>query len=375
MAGGGSERQMLGILHHLNREAFEPFLYLVNRTGELLSEIPDDIHVSAFWDRHAVPAFYVPGLIHRRQVKDFERVVREFDIDVICDRTHFMTLIAGPVSRRRKIPRVSFVDCQPECDVPRTAGRFIWIKRWLLRRAYSDAETTIAVASGVRKNAIEYFRLPPEKVQTIYNMTDVDRIDRLASEAAARDDSLFRIICAGRLHEQKGYPYLIDALDELVHQRDQTQLRLDILGVGPEEEHLRKMVEARQLGPFVRFVGFRDNPYKLFREAHLFCLPSLYEGLPTVLLDAIACRIPVLATDCESGPREVLADGKYGTLVPTRDSRALADAISDAVRNYAAWTNRTIAAREHLEQNFSTEVVISRIESTLTSICTHRDNC
>ena len=360
---------MIGMLQHLDRTTFEPLLYLVYREGELLREIPGDVPVFAFWDRHTLPQFRIPGQIHHWQVQDFERVAREQRIDVICDRTFFMTMIAGPASRRLGIPRVSFIDCDPQFDLPKTAGQFIWIKRQLLRRAYMGATKTVAVADGVRENAIAYFRLPPDRVHTIYNMTDIERMDRLASEAEQRDDSVFRIICAGRLHEQKGYPYLIEAIDELVHRRGQTQLRLDILGIGPEEERLRRMVRVKGLESCVQFLGFRDNPYKLFRESHLFCLPSLYEGLPTVLLDAVACRIPVLAADCESGPREVLADGKYGTLVPTRDSSEMADAIADAIGNYDMWTGRTVIAREYLEQTFAAPVVLARVELLLNSAC------
>ena len=370
MAGGGSERQLLGILHHLDRSRFVPLLYLVDRTGELLDEVPDDVSTFAFWDRHRYPRWNFPGRIHRMQARDMAGVIREENVDVVYERTYLMTLIAAAAARRAGVPRVSAVVCDPKQDMEQTAGRFVGIKRHLLRQAYLRAHCVTAVSEGVRTATIEHYRLPPQQVVTVYNSLDIERIGRLANGAAPEwEPGRFHIVAAGRLQEQKGYSYLLQAIDALVHHRNHTQVLLHLLGRGPLETELTSYVKSRQLEAHVCLHGFVENPFPLFRGADLFCLPSLFEGMPNSLIEAMACGVPVLSTDCRSGPREILADGKYGRLVPPGDAKALADAVEDAIRHYDQWREKVTAARDHVERTFSPAVGIARIEERLISAC------
>lgn len=236
MAGGGAERQMLGILHHLDRSRFDPLLYLVDRKGELLDEVPADVSIFSFWDRHRCPRWYFPGRIYRMQARDMAGVIREENVDVVYDRTFFMTLIAAAAARRAPIPRVSAMGSVPKQDIQLTAGRFVSIKRRLLRKAYLRAHCVTAVSEGVRTAAIETYRLPPRQVITVYNPLDLKRLDRLANEASSElEPGWFHVVAAGRLQEEKGYPHLLQAIDELVHRRHHRQLLLHLLGRGPQD--------------------------------------------------------------------------------------------------------------------------------------------
>jgi glycosyltransferase involved in cell wall biosynthesis len=208
-------------------------------------------------------------------------------------------------------------------------------------------------------------------------MWDIERIDRLMhaalppGEARSAGDR-FEIVAAGRLHPQKGFEFLVAALHELVHARGLMQLHLRILGAGELETRLRQLVEEYHLKGHVTFAGFRQNPLPYFRQADLFCLPSLYEGMPNALVEAMLCRVPVMATDCPSGPREVLDNGRLGRLAPPGDWRALADAIADACQNYPQWQSLTAPARAHIEQHFSPAVILPPLESLLASLAAGR---
>lgn len=103
--------------------------------------------------------------------------------------------------------------------------------------------------------------------------------------------------------------------------------RLVILGEGPDHERLLGVARSLQIGHLVDFAGFQTNPFAYMARAAAFVLASLYEGLPNVLIQAMACGTPVVSTDCPSGPSEILEDGKWGELVPVGDWRALAAAI------------------------------------------------
>jgi len=228
------------------------------------------------------------------------------------------------------------------------------------------------VSDGVRQAAIDYYGLPPDKALTLYNFFDIERIDRLMAEALppseARQPGRFEIACSGRLHPQKGFSFLLEAVRELVHVRGYRQIHLRILGTGVLETELQAYVARHQLGPHVSLAGFRQNPLPYFRQADLFCLSSLYEGMPNALVEAMLCRTPVLATDCPSGPREILQGGRFGRLVPPADSRALADTIENAILEPHAWQSPVPAARNHIEQHFSSAAGIQRLENVLSGL-------
>ena len=378
MTGGGSERQMIGILKHLDRERFEAYLYLIYRRGELLPEIPDDVRVIAFGDRRRLPAVYFPGRIHRLCVADMAHAIREHSIDVVYDRTFHMTLIAAGATRKTGVKRVSVVVTDPTRDFERIAGRFRFLKYRVLRNAYRNADRALAVSDGVRTAAAGYYRLPDATFTTHYNSIDLARIDRLVAEddrnrspAAQSVDEGFLIVTAGRLHEQKGMIHLLESAHELVHNRGRTRIRVMILGEGPLENVLKDFVDTHRLDRHVSFMGYRANPIPFYRSAKLFVLPSLYEGMPNALIEAMACRVPVLATDCPSGPTEVLDGGNVGRLVPIGDAHAIADAIEDAIDNYGDWLKRVPAARERIERLFAPEVGIRELERQFLDICSN----
>ena len=104
------------------------------------------------------------------------------------------------------------------------------------------------------------------------------------------------------MNPQKGFDFLLQAMHELVHKRGRGRARLRILGTGPLHDKLAKYINDRALKACVSLVGYRQNPLPFLKQADLFCLSSLYEGMPNALVEAMLCRVPVLATDCPSGP-------------------------------------------------------------------------
>ena len=369
MGGGGSERQLLGILRYLDRSTFSPLLYLIYRNGEFIEDIPKDVPVFAFWERHSKPGLNYPGRIFRMQCRDLAKVIQEQEANVLYARTFSMALIAHGGVRHTGVPWVGVEAADPKLGLEENTDRFVRFKHWMLGRAYRSASRVLTVSEGVRRSMLDYYGLPPEQVTTIYNFMDLDRIDRLAAEGTPRlDDDRFHIVCAGRLHPQKGYRYLLEAIEELVHRRGLKRLLLHLIGQGPQESELKKLTAETGLEEHVVFEGFLQNPYTFFKACQLFCLPSLYEGMPNTLLEAMACRIPVLAADCPSGPREILRDDEHGLLVPPADSKALADAIWNATENYEDWQARVEPARQYIEDEFSPKVGIKRLQDLLLEV-------
>ena len=129
---------------------------------------------------------------------------------------------------------------------------------------------------------------------------------------------------------QKNFPLLINAFQQI---QEETKAKLVILGGGPEKPKLKKLIQEYEISDHVYLPGYVSNPYAYLSRASLFALSSDFEGLPTVLIEALACGCPVVSTDCPSGPREILEDGKWGTLVPVGDAEKLAEAMVKTLNN------------------------------------------
>jgi glycosyltransferase involved in cell wall biosynthesis len=372
MSGGGSERQMLGVLKHLDRSRFSPELYLITPTGELLPEIPADVPVHSFQDRHQEPIGRLPGAGFRARTRDLARLLEERQIDVIYDRTWHMTLITAQAAALRPTPRVSVIVTDNRRDFEINTERFRWIKRRLMRKAYLTADRVLAVSEGARESAMKYHGLPPEKIQTFYNLFDVQHIDRQAAEALPasinKDDSRFVVVALGRLHAAKGYDVLVEAVRRAVYDLGHPQLELWILGEGELRSSLERQIREARLEQHVRLLGFQDNPHRFLKVADLFCLSSRYEGMPNALVEAMLSGTPVLSTDCQSGPREILQSGRLGRLVPVDNPKALADAIADAIVNRPAWKELTALARQHAESRYAMASGIRRLGEILEEV-------
>ena len=213
--------------------------------------------------------------------------------------------------------------------------RQVYLPR-LLRRTYMAADAIVAVSDGVADDLAISTGIPRERISTIYNPVVTSAIQAKAREPI--DHPWFApgtppvFLGAGRLSPQKDFPTLLRAFARLRAQQDEQDVRLIILGEGAERESLEAL--SRQLGiaASVSLPGFATNPFAYMARAACFVLSSAYEGLPTVLIEALACGCPIVSTDCPSGPREILGQERAKTLVPVRDVVALASGMAAVLR-------------------------------------------
>lgn len=226
----------------------------------------------------------------------------------------------------------------------------------LVRRAYPRAEVVVGVSSGVARDLVSRLGIPAHKVYVIHNpVVDdalLDAADAPAGHEWLEDDSAPVFVASGRLTPQKDFPTLLDAFRLL---KSRVAARLIILGEGEERGRLEALIDAMGLAGDVDLRGFVENPYAYMSRADAFVLSSRWEGLPTVLIEALACGCPVVATDCPSGPREILEGGEYGALVAVGDSAALCEAMARVLKARPARQ----ALREHA-MNYSVERAVSR---------------
>jgi glycosyltransferase involved in cell wall biosynthesis len=206
------------------------------------------------------------------------------------------------------------------------------LRKWLwyvpMRLVYPKADGIVAVSRGVAHDLARITGLPEERFHVIPNPVITLRMQELAQEEVAhpwfQDPEIPVVLGIGRLTRQKDFPTLIRAFARV---RKSLRCRLVILGEGRDRGQLETLASKLGVGEDVDMPGFATNPYAYLSRATLFVLSSAWEGSPNALTEALALGIPVAATDCPSGPREILRDGKYGPLVPVGEADLLAEAM------------------------------------------------
>lgn len=203
----------------------------------------------------------------------------------------------------------------------------------LITFLFNRADTVLAISQGIADDLVENFKVKRSKIKIIHNPVDNAIVKEKAQEDLV-DDRLsknkLKVINVGRLTAQKNHILLLDAFKLVLKEID---AQLVVLGAGDLEEKVKNHSSTLGLNDDVYFAGFVDNPFKYCKDADLFVLSSDYEGFGNVIVEAMASNCPVISTDCDFGPNEIIVDNKSGNLVPTNNPEALAKAIIDLLKD------------------------------------------
>lgn len=208
------------------------------------------------------------------------------------------------------------------------------INKLITRVLYPMADHVLAVSKGVAADLQQHYGVPSDRIDIIYNPYDLERIAQLASQTPEIQIEGRYLVSVGRLVPNKNFPLLIRAY----HQANPAE-KLVILGEGPEHKNLQQLIDELQLQDRVILAGFIKNPFAIMKHAECAVFSSLAEGFPNALAEAMALSLPVIATDCDSGPAEILHDvihvhpdepfrADYGILIPVNDLHATVRALS-----------------------------------------------
>lgn len=265
------------------------------------------------------------------------------------------------------------------------------IYKLIIKILYNKADNVIAISKGVAKDLINNYKLDSQIIQYIYNPIKIEEIYRLAKEEIIEERDLFKqddfiLINVGRLTKAKGQWHLIRALTYV--KKEIKNFKLLILGEGELENYLKDLVKNLGLNENVFFLGYKKNPFKYMSKSDLFVFSSLYEGFGNVLIEAMACGVPVISTDCRSGPREILAPGtdvdnetfeikycEYGVLIPvcdgiqydhnkplTKEEKLLAKSIIKLIKNEKLRKYYSIKGKYRAE-DFNVDIIAKQWEN------------
>jgi glycosyltransferase involved in cell wall biosynthesis len=316
---GGAERWMVELAARLAARGWAVDLVVPAANGALACEVSSSVNLIALGGSRMVTAF--PRLA--------AYVRRARPAVVLASVTHAALAALAAASLARNATQVVVVEqSTPSRMAAHSVRRRDRVALRLLPRLYSRAAAVVAVSQGV---ATDVGGLSPRlagRICVIPNGVDEARITRAAADPVEhewfRPDEPPVLLAVGRLGSEKDFATLLRAF-RLV--RRSRQVRLLILGEGPERAALERLVTQLGLSADVALPGIDTNPYRYMARSAVFVLPSRVEGMPTVLIEALAAGTPVVSTDCESGPREILDGGRFGRLVPVGDVSALAEAI------------------------------------------------
>lgn len=353
LAGGGAERAAVHILNALDGQQWDRSMYLFDRVGPYLDEVSSDIRLSSGTDHSRLGRWQA-----------LRRFIRETRPEIVVSFLSYFSVLtaaraAGVGARvvfNQQTPMTAFL---ADGDYP---WRGAWHRRvftLVTRTGYAAADLVVATSRGVADDLQSAFGVDPAQLRVVPNPVDLERVAAAAVEPL---DAEFQaqwtspvIVAAGRLAEAKNYPLLIDAMAVL---RQRIPARLFILGQGELEGEIRARIAERGLADAVVLCGFQRNPWKFIAKADVFALTSHYEGFGNVLVEAMACGVPVVAT-ASAGTRDIVRDGEDGLLVTTHDAVSVAGALERVLGDAARRAQMSRAARAHAV-DFALNVVASK---------------
>lgn len=348
MGRGGAERAVAKLASGLAEKGEQVDLVLARSGGLNLAQLHPAVRVVHLGAPRLVAAL-VPLARYLRQN-------RPAVVFSALDYVNVVTILARALSRVPVPLVVSERNTLSAAVAHTTRRRTRWMPR-LIRWTYPRADAVVAVSEGVATDLVTLCGLRADSVHVLNNPIVTPELERMRAEPVEhpwlRDKTIPTVLAVGRFVPQKDFGTLLEAF---AMARRSRPARLVLLGDGVLRPDLEEQVSRLGIGDDVSLPGFVANPYPSMAAADVFVLSSRWEGSPGVLIEAMSCGTPVIATDCPSGPRQILDDGRYGRLVRPSDPAALADALVDALDGHIPAPPRE--SWEPYEQHSSVEAYL-----------------
>jgi glycosyltransferase involved in cell wall biosynthesis len=363
---GGAETVMLNELRLVDRDRFAMYVVSVSddyhpavlERARSVSERAEIISGRALWDPR--PVFRLVQLIRRER------------IDVVHTHLEGADVVGGAAARLARRPLVSTLHIVHEWRANLRRGRQVLADaaaRFLPQRF-------IAVSEPVKESHVRRLHLDPASIEVLPNVSLADRslpdgFDRTAMRASlAPTDDVLLCTVANLIANKKDVPSLIRAMP-LVRDALDCGVTLLVVGDGPQRDELERLADDLGVASNIRFLGYRDDAIQILASSDILCHATLFEGMPMVVLEAMALGLPVVATRAP-GVTDVVDDGRTGILVPPRDPKALADAIVRVVEDDDLRKRMVEAAREAIASAHNTAAWTARIEQIYEELARRR---
>ena len=330
LAGGGAERVTSYLLPYLVNKGHEVVLVLTEE--ELAYPVPKEVPIH-YLDRSGknesgvAKLLKLPWLAYR-----YAQFLRNENI------THSFSLLTRPcyiniMARWFTSHPYKLMVSERNFPSMQYGGNHLQarINNFLVKRLYPKADLVVSNAKASAQDLVDNFGVAKERTRTIYNPIDIDKIQQMEGIQDFFDPNYVNAVSIGRLVPEKNHTFLLDAVLPFNH------LRLYIFGEGELRKSLEEKIQGLGLENRVFLMGFESNPFQYLKAADFFLFGSLNEGFPNVLMEAMCCGLPIVSTNCKSGPDEMmeLKEAKtgdimftdYGILTPVNDVACMQKAL------------------------------------------------
>jgi len=366
LEGGGAEKNIINFFKNLNESEYNVSLILAEKQGDFLKFVPTWVKIFDLKTKSRAYFLIFLKLIEYFKNESPDILVSAFPhFNIIC-------LIAKQVAKSKtKIIITEHINLSSlSKNASSVFNSFIsrFVLPFFVKSFYPKSDAIICVSNGVAEDLLKIAKENLE-ITVINNPIDIEEIEVLAKEPVDNKWFLEKEIpvltMAGRLNKQKDYPTAFQALKLINKKR---KVRLVVLGKGPEEQKLKELALNLGLSDKVLFLGFQNNPYKYISKSSIFVLSSVAEGFGNVLVEAMACGVPVISTDCPFGPNEIIENNENGILVSVGDSVAIANTVLK-ILDEEVFKNKLIIEGKTRAKYFSAKTSVEKYKNIFEKLC------
>ena len=353
MRVGGAELKLLELIENLDRDKFNITICSLEDVGTLKEAFKD-----TGYPLHILPK------VHRfdaRLIGKLSQIMQQENIDVVMTTLFYADVIGSFAAKLAKVPVCISWETRSH---PKGSG--VGQKRHIFsyRLAMRYVKKIVSVSDAVKKFLIESRNISPEKILTVRYGIDIDKYKKQDGiqkrKEIGYDENTFLVGIVARLSKQKGHIYLIDAIPDIINKFPNT--KFIFIGDGPLRSELEDKVKSLQLNSTIEFLGSRPDVPELLNAIDLFVLPSLYEGLPNVVLEAMASQKAIIATAVDGTPEAIIHE-ESGLLVSPEKPGELSEAIKRVIDDKELKSSLETGARKRAEDEFSLTGQVKKFEN------------
>lgn len=320
LGGGGAERTIVNIANGLVDRNYEVIIITAKNGSNVYEEFLS----------YKVKLETLNCSRTKYSVLRLAKSIKRINPDLIFSTLNFSNIVAF-------IANVISLSFKPvivrEATNRAVIGEVSIFNRLITSFVYNRVNRVIALSNGVKEEIVRHFWVKHSKVSVIYNPVDIEKIIELKNENVIDyefSNSFHHIIALGRLHPHKDFLTLIKALQIA---KESVNIKLLIVGDGNQKKMLKNYCDENDLNDLVSFLGFKSNPYKYINRSAILVLSSIVEGFGHVIIEAMSLGVPVISTNCMSGPKEIIKNNQYGEIVAVGDFNELAKKIVYLLKN------------------------------------------
>lgn len=345
---GGVEKVLLELLKFIDKEKYDIKVAFQNGDERYFeSEIPENIQYKFMLDEKLIKKtvyfkerkkknlFY--KICYLCMMKYEKLIIRREFLNFSYDRDIIIDFKSGDFYKVIQLNKKAKKICWLHNEITKVSNYYKRKKR--LEHFFHTCEKVICICNEMKNNLLKEMSNIENKVEVLYNCFDIEKIEKLSKDTfdlnfddkEKLNDEYF--IMVGRLDDvQKDFSTLIDAYEIYYKRNIEKSIKLYLLGEGPDRAKIEKILKNKGLEEKILLLGAKKNPYPWIKNSKFLIHSSKFEGLPTVLIEALILGKDIISTNCPTGPKEILEDGKIGVLVEVGDRERMAKAIEEKLK-------------------------------------------